>query len=133
MRLLRLATYVLSLQSLLVGLPVQSDSVDGFVASCTGNLDGTGECINGETGTRYACLIIPGQVIDCKTRTSRSFQCVWISGAQANYAEFWCDPQVDAMLRNELSIKQLNQPFVDTNRNNLRSLPSSELNDPFLQ
>ena len=104
-------------------VPVQASSIDGFVASCTGNLDGTGECVNAETGKKYMCLIIPGQVIDCKSRSSRSFQCVWISGVQANYAEFWCDPQVDAMLRNELSSKQLNRPFTDTTISPLRPLP----------
>lgn len=112
-------------------VPVKATSIDGFVASCTGNLDGTGECVNAETGKKYACLIIPGQVIDCKSRSGRSFQCVWISGVQANYAEFWCDPQVDAMLRNELSSKQLNQPFTDTTPNPLHPLQGGDLKDTF--
>jgi len=90
------------------------EAVDGFVASCTGNLDGTGQCVNQETSSRYTCLIIPGQVIDCKSRRSRSFQCVWISGIQANQAEFWCDPQVDAMLRDEISGNILQQQFQPT-------------------
>lgn len=129
--LLRLVALVATLQWLTQWLAVRADTVDGFVASCTGNLDGTGECVNAETGSRYTCLIIPGQVIDCKSRSIRSFQCVWISGAQANYAEFWCDPQVDAMLRNELSSKQLNQPFTDATTNHLRPLQGNELTDPF--
>lgn len=66
-----------------------TDAVHGFVAACSGNLDGTGLCINQETGSRYTCLISPDQVIDYKSRASRSFQCVWISSVQANYAEFW--------------------------------------------
>ena len=108
------------------------DAVDGFVAACTGNLDGTGQCVNQETGSRYTCLIIPGQVIDCKSRTSRAFQCVWISGVQANYAEFWCDPEVDALLRNELSAKQLDQPFKDTTSDTIVVPPTqSSGSDPF--
>lgn len=89
----------------------QADVIDGFVASCTGNLDGTGQCINQETGQRFTCVVIPGQVIDCKSRLSNPFQCVWISGVQANYADFWCDPQVDALLRSEISAKQFDVPL----------------------
>jgi hypothetical protein len=129
--LLRLVAYAATLQLLSQSVASLAGTVDGFVASCTGNLDGTGECVNAETGGKYSCLIIPGQVIDCKSRSSRSFQCVWISGAQANYAEFWCDPQVDAMLQNELSSQQLNQPFSDTTTNQLRPLQQNELKDSF--
>ena len=129
--LLRLVTFVANLQWLIHGLAARAETVDGFLASCTPNLDGTGECVNTETGGRYNCLIIPGQVIDCKSRESRSFQCVWIIGSHANsYADFWCDPQVDAMLRNELSSQQLNQPFTDTTTNHLRPLQGNELSDP---
>ena len=127
--LLRLLALSAPLQALSQGSAVQADTVDGFVASCTGNHDGTGECVNAETGNRYSCLIIPGQVIDCRSRKTRTFQCVWISGSQANYAEFWCDPQVDALLRNELSSSQLNQPFTDTTTNNLSPLQSNEFTD----
>lgn len=108
------------------------DAVDGFVAACTGNLDGTGQCVNQETGSRYTCLIIPGQVIDCKSRSSRAFQCVWISGVQANYAEFWCDPEVDALLRNELSATQLDQPFKDTTSDTIApTTTQTSGSDPF--
>jgi len=109
-----------------------SDAVDGFVAACTGNLDGTGLCVNQESGLRYTCIIIPGQVIDCKSKASQAFQCVWISGVQANYAEFWCDPQVDALLRNELSARQLDRPFKDTTIDTIVPLPSGASSaDPF--
>jgi hypothetical protein len=91
-------------------LIAQADVIDGFVASCTGNFDGTGLCVNSETNQRFTCLIIPGQVIDCKLPSARSFQCVWVSGVQANYAEFWCDPQVDLMVRSEISSRQFDTP-----------------------
>jgi hypothetical protein len=89
----------------------QSETIDGFVASCTGNMDGTGICVNNENNKSYSCLIIPGQVIECKSMTNRSFQCVWISSTQANYADFWCDSQVDKLLKNELS----SQVFENSN------------------
>lgn len=100
-----------ALATVAVALPAAAVTVDGFVASCTGNNDGTGQCVNLETSQRFSCLIVPGQVIDCKSRTGRSFQCVWISGVQANQADFWCDPQVDALLRDEISSNQLQEQF----------------------
>lgn len=109
------ATKAFAQAALLAALaPLQalaSDPIDGFVASCTGNNDSTGDCVNLETSQRFNCLIIPGQVIECKSRRSRPFQCVWVSGVQANQAQFWCDPQVDAMLRNEISGNILPQQF----------------------
>ena len=86
---------------------------DGFTAYCTGNLDGTGDCFNQESNQRYTCVVIPGQVIDCKSKGGLPFQCVWISGIQANQAEFWCDPSVDAMLANEISANIFSQSDVD--------------------
>ena len=86
---------------------------DGFTAYCTGNLDGTGQCVNQENAQRYTCLIIPGQVIDCKSKAGTPFQCVWISGVQSNQAEFWCDPTVDALLATELKTNVFHQKPQD--------------------
>lgn len=108
----------------------QADVVDGFVAACTGNLDGTGQCINQETSQRFTCVVIPGQVIDCKSPKAKAFQCVWVSGVQANYAEFWCDPQVDSLLRNEISSQRL-QPSLSSPLGTGPSsgvFPSNEIN-----
>lgn len=87
---------------------------DGFTAYCTGNLDGTGDCFNEETNQPYTCIVIPGQVIDCNSKGGSPFQCVWISGIQANQAEFWCDPSVDAMLANEISANTFRQRDVNS-------------------
>lgn len=99
------ATTALSLGLALAfpGSACAQNVLDGFATYCTGNLDGTGQCTNQENNQRYSCLIIPGQVIDCKSKGGRPFQCVWINGIQSNQAEFWCDPTVDALLANELS------------------------------
>ena len=90
-----------------------SAAPDGFTAYCTGNLDGTGDCFNQESSQRYTCVVIPGQVIDCKSKGGTPFQCVWISGVQSNQAEFWCDPSIDAMLANEISANVFRQRSVD--------------------
>ena len=95
----------LSALQLLISLPAHSKTVDGFVANCTSNQDGTGQCVNQETMQGFTCLIIPGQVIDCNTASGREFQCVSISGAIGNQAQFSCDPKVDRMLIDELNNK----------------------------
>lgn len=106
------------------------DQADGFVANCTSNMDGTGLCVNAENGKKYTCLIIPGQVIDCKSPKSRSFQCVWISGVQAYYAEFWCDRNVDVMLRNEISSNVLNDRLGDQQPVPLKDRLIDNINSP---
>jgi hypothetical protein len=71
---------------------------DGFFAYCTSNLDGTGECVNEEDELTISCLIVPGQIISCPTSTQRTMECVWISSITANQAQFWCDPEDEALL-----------------------------------
>lgn len=105
-------------------LLAQVGGIDGFIASCTGSLDGTGQCVNSETSQAFTCTIIPGQVIDCKSRLARSFQCVWISGVQAGFAEFWCDSRVDDMLRSEISSHQFDN---STNSSPLGPGPSGNI------
>ncbi len=90
-----------SIFSLLYALPSYSNPLDGFVAECTSNQDGTGDCINSESGSSYSCIVVPGQVIDCVSKLNSSFQCVAISGNSAGFSEFWCDPQVDKLLNTE--------------------------------
>jgi hypothetical protein len=75
---------------------------DGFNVYCTSNMDGTGVCTNMETSRKLQCIIIPGQVIDCKSRSGKSFQCVLFSQYTPNQAEFFCDPAVDQMLGQEV-------------------------------
>lgn len=74
---------------------------DGFNVYCTSNHDGTGVCTNMETSRNLDCIIIPGQVIDCKSNSGKSFQCVLYSQYAPNQAEFFCDPSVDQMLGEE--------------------------------
>jgi hypothetical protein len=74
---------------------------DGFNVYCTSNHDGTGVCTNMETSRNLDCIIIPGQVIDCKSYSGKSFQCVLYSQYTPNQAEFFCDPAVDQMLGQE--------------------------------
>jgi hypothetical protein len=87
---------------LMKSTPVSAQPVyDGFNVYCTSNHDGTGVCTNMETSRNLNCIIIPGQVIDCKSVSGKSFQCVLYSQYTPNQAEFFCDPSVDRMLGEE--------------------------------
>ena len=44
------------------------------------------------------CIVVPGQIIDCQTAASATYQCVWASAAVAGGAQFWCDPSAEALL-----------------------------------
>ena len=81
--------------------PVNANQGDGFNAYCTSNMDGTGACFNDETSKKMSCLIVPGQIIDCKTRKGKTFQCVWTSNITANQAQFWCDPSAESILNDD--------------------------------
>lgn len=102
-----------------------SDVVDGFFAYCTGNNDSTGLCRNEETGRDYTCQVIPGAVIDCMSSRSKPFQCVWISAPIANAAEFWCDKNVDQMLRDEFKTTITEKEF----KSGTAAASSSSIND----
>lgn len=120
-----LGTILLGLTNPVLRSQAAADVVDGFFAYCTGNNDGTGLCRNEETGLSYTCQIIPGAVIDCKSPKAKDFQCVWITSPTANGAQFWCDKNVDQMLRQEFSSKIKQKEFSHGGS----SASSSSIND----
>lgn len=96
-RLLTLNGLLLAAQVILSQGPSMARVMDGFIANCTSNHDGTGECVNEEDGRAITCMIVPGQIISCPS-ASRSLECVWISSITADLAQFWCDPEDEAAL-----------------------------------
>jgi hypothetical protein len=97
----------------IIQVVAKAKSMDGFFAYCTSNLDTTGECTNEEDSRKFSCLIVPGQIISCPTNTSRSMECVWISGATANQAQFWCDRDDEAALYGSVLESPLPQALDD--------------------
>jgi hypothetical protein len=96
-RLLTLPGLLLAAQAILPQGPSMARVMDGFIAICTSNHDGTGECVNEEDGRKITCTVVPGQIISCPA-ASRSLECVWISSITANQAQFWCDPEDETAL-----------------------------------
>ncbi len=68
----------------------------GFNVFCTSNMDGTGVCSDLLSGRSLNCIIIPGQVIDCKNSLGNSLQCVLINQYTQNQSEFFCNEQVSS-------------------------------------
>jgi len=104
-------------------LPVHATTIDGFVANCTSNQDGTGVCVNQENLQSFSCIIIPGQVIDCLSSRGKDFQCVAISNTIGDQAQFSCDAKVDNMLAGELNDKILRTNQVNVLNSNILTLP----------
>ena len=101
--------------------------MDGFFAYCTSNHDGTGVCVNEEDGREISCLIVPGQIISCPTQSSRSVECVWISGITANQAQFWCNADAEAAMYANASNSNLTN---DLENKYPKTLDDNELQDP---
>lgn len=68
----------------------------GFNVFCVSNKDGTGICSDLVSGHSLNCIIIPGQVINCKNSLGNSLQCVLISQYTQNQSEFFCNEQVNS-------------------------------------
>lgn len=62
-----------------------------FNIFCTSNKDGTGSCSDLASGQSLNCIIIPGNVIDCKNSLGNSLQCVLINQYNSKQSEFSCN------------------------------------------
>ena len=74
----------------------------GFNVFCTSNLDSTGACVNLKNQQPLDCLIIPGQLIDCRSSLGAKFQCVLYSQVTATQAEFFCNSQAELINQEEV-------------------------------
>ena len=101
-----------------------SKSNQNFEVYCTSNLDSTGVCTD-ESNTSFSCIIIPGQIIECKDKKSIPYECVLIAQITQTQAEFSCS---ELGSRNSNSPRQQNN---DLEGNSLNNVLPNELNDAF--
>lgn len=85
-------------------------SPSGFNVYCTSNMDATGVCVNLKNQKSLNCLIIPGQLIDCRSSSGKNFQCVLFSQVTATQAEFYCNSQAELFFQDEVIN---NEAFTD--------------------
>ena len=64
-----------------------------FTVYCTGNHDTTGTCLNisnSEKIEEFDCIMVPGNIIDCKSDSDINVECILIA-ATSSQAEFSCN------------------------------------------
>ena len=102
MRLNILAAFwiILSLQA---GQKTAAQMDDGsFTVFCTGNHDSTGTCLEvseAEETEELECIMVPGNIIDCKNETNEQIDCILIAATSAQ-AEFSCRKNTDQFIDN---------------------------------
>ena len=115
-----------------------------FTIYCTGNHDSTGSCIepNESSGDKKLdCIMVPGNIIDCKNKTEDNIECILIASTSAQ-AEFSCrkrmmkerefEPAATMPVDNTES--EINSTESLTNNNyeeSLNDIESNPFGDPF--
>lgn len=64
-------------------------------------MDATGVCVNLKNQKSLNCIIVPGQLIDCRSSSGKNFQCVLFSQVTATQAEFYCNSQAELFFQDE--------------------------------
>ena len=77
-----------SIGASLLGVVAYSESE--FNVYCTSNLDSTGICVDESSKNLLNCIVIPGQIIECKDQSSNEYECVLIAQVTATQAQFSC-------------------------------------------
>ena len=86
---------------------------DSFTIFCTGNQDSTGVCFEGsnpDEQKKLDCIMVPGNIIDCKNQANEKVECILIAATSAQ-AEFSCNKN------NEVSIDYGSTPVEDNSPN----------------
>ena len=76
--------------------PLSANSNSQNTVYCTSNLDSTGVCINETTDDAFECIIVPGQIIECKDEDSVKHECVLMTQITATQAQFSCSELIDS-------------------------------------
>ena len=72
-----------------------------FTVYCTGNHDTTGSCLkmsDSEEAEKFECIMVPGNIIDCKSKSDTNVECILIAATSAQ-AEFSCSDSMTKSLK----------------------------------
>ena len=72
-----------------------------FTVYCTGNHDTTGSCLkmsDSEKAEKFECIMVPGNIIDCKSNSDTNIECILIVATSAQ-AEFSCSESMTKSLK----------------------------------
>ena len=90
--------------SILLMLPFNQMSArpdETFTVYCTGNHDTTGSCLkisDSEEAEKFECIMVPGNIIDCKSNSDTNIECILIAATSAQ-AEFSCSESMTKSLK----------------------------------
>ena len=93
---------------------ISQSAEDSFTVFCTGNQDSTGVCFDGsnpEDQKKLNCIMVPGNIIDCKNEAKEKVECILIAATSAQ-AEFSC------IKNNEFSIDYGSTTIIEENSSN---------------
>lgn len=121
-----------------------NESDTSFTVFCTGNHDSTGSCIEPDESSgdkKLDCIMVPGNIIDCKNDTDDNIECILIAATSAQ-AEFSCrkrsanesefEPAATIPVQNAPSeINNPENPFNDIYEENFNDIESNPFGDPF--
>lgn len=88
--------FTLSLLTLQIFYKVAAEPNESFTVYCTGNHDTTGNCLktgNSEDDKKLECVMVPGNIIDCKSDSDTNIECILINATSAQ-AEFSCNKSI---------------------------------------
>ena len=84
---------------------ISQTSEDSFTVFCTGNQDSTGSCFEGsipDEQKKLDCIMVPGNIIDCKNEAKEKVECILIAATSAQ-AEFSCNKNNDVSIDSVLT------------------------------
>ena len=106
---------------------------DAFTVYCTGNHDATGSCLkisNSDKPEEFECIMVPGNIIDCKNNSDTNIECILITATSAQ-AEFSCNrPTAKSLTSAETTSNQNPDYQEDTIYDDEAKDTENEPNDP---
>ena len=107
---------------------VAAESDQSFTVYCTGNQDTTGSCLrtgNPEDNKKLECIMVPGNIIDCKSGSDENIECILITATSAQ-AEFSCNKSTIKPLK---SIETTSSQDLDYQEESIDGNGTKDVND----
>ena len=108
-------TAALSILFVLAFDQISAQPDDAFTVYCTGNHDATGSCLkisNSDKPEEFECIMVPGNIIDCKNNSDANIECILITATSAQ-AEFSCSESMSKSLKVVETISSQDASYQD--------------------
>ena len=108
-------TAVFSILFALAFHQISAQPDDAFTVYCTGNHDATGSCLkisNSDKPEEFECIMVPGNIIDCKNNSDANIECILITATSAQ-AEFSCSESMSKSLKSAETMSNQDVNYED--------------------